>query len=391
MSSHKNIIDRQPGRSVAYGMVWTFAAVWETFRFIKQNRVRIAEVIITIGLLACSFVLVRQFAVGVPGNSTNLWCFSAGSTHSYHLQQPGDGWKGRTFAFMTAGWCFDHATTVEQYMNDFGLYQCAWIALMFAVSMMAFRHPQSLMINLLIFAGVIWNVTPDSSLYWYSWDLSSAFFMLLTFVLFDRRQYWLMLMAVCVGTMFKETMLVCFWMFLFVPVQWWKRLSLAVAPWIFYALVKHVMLAGLGLNVATFSENQNDWKTTNTDIGPFHKPEYNLVHLFSPVVDLPLLMNCGCILALVFCLWRKRFVPYLLPLGSFVGGIMAMGTVTEYHDFVQIIPVCAMIVACPHDDSETTRSNALTIIAVVVCALAVFISYYQWDEIINLKLAHVIP
>ncbi|MGD0745983.1 MAG: hypothetical protein ABSA45_12595, partial [Verrucomicrobiota bacterium] len=168
------------------------------------------ELFVALSLSVTYYFLVGYFASGSPNNTTNGLVFSSCSIPAFHLQQFGDFWKARLSGLLISGWLFDFLVKNDTFSMDhffqlFGSYQALWLFLLFLSVIFALRH--SLLINLGIFAGLMYNFTPAAGLYFYPWDLPATLFFTLAVLFFERRQMLLMALAICAGCFFKETVL----------------------------------------------------------------------------------------------------------------------------------------------------------------------------------------
>jgi hypothetical protein len=186
------------------------------------------ELFVALSLSVTYYFLVGYFASGSPNNTTNSWVFTSCSVPVFHLQELGDVWKGRLSGLLLSGWLFDFLVKNDTYSMDrffqlFGSYQGLWLFLLFLSVIFASRH--SLLINLGIFAGLMYNFSPAAGLYFYPWDLPATLFFTLAVLFFERRQMLLMALATCAGCFFKETVLVCALLVLFARHwRWGKRI-----------------------------------------------------------------------------------------------------------------------------------------------------------------------
>ena len=203
------------------------------------------ELFVAVSLSVAYYYLVKDFATGTADNYTNRWVYCSCSNPAFHLQDLGDVWKGRLTGLLLSGWLFDFTVHGNQFQCGpyeclFATYQSVWLFLLFLVVIVALR--QSLFINLGIFAGLMYNFTPASGLYFYPWDLPSTLFFTLAILFFERRQMFLMAAAACAGCFFKETVLVCALLPLFaIQWKWDKRLFTGAGIIAVYVLGKALL------------------------------------------------------------------------------------------------------------------------------------------------------
>ncbi len=125
------------------------------------------------------FFLVKDYAVGVFNNTTNVMVFTACSASDFELGPLYDVWKGRLAALLLSGGLFDFLVShtsgsLAQLSFAFGLYQAIWLFLLLGAVTIGLR--QSWLINLGILAGAAYDLLPASGLYIYPWDIPATLF-----------------------------------------------------------------------------------------------------------------------------------------------------------------------------------------------------------------------
>ncbi|MGA2787664.1 MAG: hypothetical protein ABSF60_09055 [Verrucomicrobiota bacterium] len=296
---------------------------------------------------------MRRYAVGVQDNFTNGQLFTSCSLSNFQLENIYDVWKGRLSGMLLSGYLFDflvnHSTgSVDQIDNIFGLYQSLWLFFLFLVVIFALR--QSLVINLGIFAGLMYIFLPASGLYFYPWDIPATLFFTLAVLLFERRRIWLMLAATCAGSFFKETVLVCALLVLFAGQwRWWRRIAAFAGILAVYVVGKKILLDHLHVMAAPLSMGDaKDWAgLLNTRI--FVE---NLRVLFSPAGIYVIFANAGTTAAALLLCWRRHFLPYLVLILAYLAGQIMYGDFQEFRIFMQILPLGLILL------SERWRNDA---------------------------------
>ena len=315
----------------------------------KQKRLwppMFLELTFAVSMSVAYYFLVQPYAVGVPNNSTNFWVFSSCSLTNYHFEQMGDAWRGRLFGLLFSGYLFDflpngNSLNTAAYNNIFGLFQGVWLFLLFLVVILALRH--SLLINLGIFAGLIYNFSPISGLYVYPWDIPATLFFTLGILFYARRQYWQMMLAMCVGSFYKETVLVCALLLFFIDDwKWWKRLLIFIGSGMIYAIGKKFLVAHLHLQVAALSMNNAKGLT---DLFNCWRLVINLKYIFTPTINHVVFASVGTIVLILALGWQRRFLPYMLVLAAFLAGQFMYGWIGEVRIFMQILPLSMIILA----------------------------------------------
>jgi hypothetical protein len=304
------------------------------------------ELFFAFSLSAAYYYLVQNYAVGVPNNSTNLWVFSSCSVSNFHLDTIYAAWKGRLSALLLSGWVFDSSVTgtsldVPGYTRLFGLYQSLWLFLLFMAVILGLR--QSLFINFAIFAGLIYNFSPATGLYFYPWDVPAMLFFTLGVLFYERRQIALMILMICVGCFFKETILVLALMLFFLD-NWKcsKRVLVFVAVVAFYMVGKKLLLAHLHLKAAALA--MGNAKTLGSLLLPPQLLD-NIHSILTPTLNQFFFVNAGSMVAVLVLGWRRRLWPYMLVIVAFVGGQIQYGVLHEFRIFMDILPLSMIILA----------------------------------------------
>jgi hypothetical protein len=279
--------------------------------------------------------------------------FMAGSEKLYRLDQPimGEHWNGRLSGLLMSGALMDYSlgepgadqAQIERLANVFGLYHALWLLMLFVVIVFALRY--SLFINLGIFAGLMYDFSPGSGPYFFPWDVPAMFFFTLAALLFERRQIWLMMLVVCAGAFFKETVLACALLVLFAGQwKWSKRIMAFIGMFAVYVLGKKVLLKGLQLDVPAFSMGDASglFQVLNpvSFLGNLFE---NLKVLFAPTFNSVIFANAGTVVAVLVLCWKKPFLPYLAVILAYLAGLVFLplkpAGITEVRVFMQILPL----------------------------------------------------
>jgi hypothetical protein len=316
---------------------WTAATKW---------RLLLVELFVALSLSVAYYFLAEGFATGSPNNYTNVWVFTSCSIPGFHLDKLGDVWKGRLSGLLLSGWLFDFLVKNDRFQVDqfsclFGWYQSFWLFLLFLAVIFALRH--SLFINLGIFAGLMYNFTPASGLYFYPWDLPATLFFTLAILFFERRRMFLMAAATCVGCFFKETVLVCALLALFAGHwKWGKRVLMFGGIVAVYVLGKKFLLSQLHFQVAAFSmENATNLATLFRSTSVVD----NLKTLLSPTLNHAVFANAGILVAVLVLGWRRRFLPYMAVILAFVVGHFIFAGIGEFHQLWQVLPLSLILLS----------------------------------------------
>ena len=314
----------------------------------------VLELFVILCLTVCYFFLVRNFALGIGNNQTNNWVFTACSQSVYHLDGLYEWWKGRLSGTLLSGALFDLSVKddgyqTEQYAMLFGLYQAFWLLVLLLTMLVAVR--ESLLVNLGIFAGLLYNCMPGAGLYFYPWDLPATVFLTLAALLHERGHRVLMLAAIGVGCFFKETVLVGVILCLFNRGwKWHWRLLGFAGPLVFYVLVEHSLFSALHLKTAVMAVRDT------TSLRQLLHPDFfvrNLRLIFSDITPQVFFANGGTLVAVLVLGWGKRFRPYMWMMVAFVAGHYLRGLTlgiwqgmfSEVRVLTQILPLSCLILS----------------------------------------------
>ena len=320
-----------------------------------QRKILAVELFVVIALISTYHAMISPFAFGTAQNTTNIYAFDSGSVAANHLFSMG-AWKVRPAALLLSGSVFDFAAKdnkldVPKYASVFADYHCAWLALVMLVVMLSLR--QSLLINIGIFAGLMFTLIPSGSLYIYAWDLPAAFFITAAAILFSRKQIGLMALCITAGCFFKETVLVFGLMVFFAGrLAWWRRIGLFLLMGGIYFVGRKLMMTGLHVPLTQVLNDASNWQ------GFVAQSKYqmaqNWISVKSFAAGNPLLNGCGLVLAVVMLGWQRRFLPYTIPIALFTLAHAINTGIAENHHFIQILPIAMMILVERQTSTEKT-------------------------------------
>lgn len=176
-------------------------------------RNKITVLFIAMSLSVSFFYTARQWALYNPHNSITLFAFTGmvGGVHSEHFKELGLPWKPRIGAlWMTAELLtLEKPKSVESYQDVFGAYNTVWFFGSLLLLIVFLRD--SLFPVIATFAGTMYAVTVTTyntffdDVHILPWDFPAMFFFTLSFLFWTRKQYGWMLLAIVLGTLFKES------------------------------------------------------------------------------------------------------------------------------------------------------------------------------------------
>jgi hypothetical protein len=160
-----------------------------------------------------------------------------------------------------------------------------------------------------------------------------------------------MALAICVGSFFKETVLVCAVLAFFASHwKWEKRLLTFVGIVAVYLLGRKLLMNGLQLSMAALSlgdaTSVHGWLSPVTFWENFAA---NLHVLFLPTLNSVVFANAGTLVAVLLLCWRRRFLPYMTVILAFLAGLFFLPLkppgISEVRVFVQILPLSLMLLS----------------------------------------------
>jgi hypothetical protein len=310
----------------------------------NRSRRLIVAVMAALLFAVIYFYFVKDYSVGIPGNSTNAKIFTSASSSSFLLDDIYDVWKGRFLGLLLSGFLFDtlvhHSSgSFAGLSSIFGLYQAGWLLLLFLLVILA--TSRALVINTGIFLGVMYNLIPAGGLYFYPWDIPATVFFTLAVVFFESRRLTLMLLMIAAGCFFKETVLVCApLVFFVVEWKWWRRILTFGLLLSTYVAGKTIILTALHAPAAAFSMSN---ATKATELFNLAGLQNNLDTLCSGNGIFVLFANAGTLAAVLMFGWQRRFWPYMCLILIFLAGQALYGAFIEFRIFMQVLPVSLFV------------------------------------------------
>lgn len=302
-------------------------------------KIKLITAFIALSFCATWFVLMRSVANGNSHNSLTLYFFAADSHIHGHYDQLADVWKPRIGGNWIAGrlcdaFAQDGSLSFPVYQNIFGFYNAAWLVLIFTA--LIFLADNALFVIPLIFAGMIYVLTPPDDVIITPWDLPSMFFWTLSFLLWQRKNYLWMLATIILGTAFKETVAVTAFLFFFMTVNWRRR-------WIFFgAAFLGCLLLKLWITYSIFGQAKiftADWHG---------QPGFKVLNdLITPHVNHFIWVNAGTFI-LALCLPIKtptdkgtKFLLIVFLAGLTMACVLA-DTYFEFRQLLDVLPISVL-------------------------------------------------
>ncbi|HMP81988.1 MAG TPA: hypothetical protein PKA41_04690 [Verrucomicrobiota bacterium] len=330
-------------------------------------KIRLIGLFVALSLSVTYYYLVAPWALGIPGNSTNLWVFSAMSKPSYHPEVLGV-WRPRVAGLWIAGRMMDgivkegyinaedyqqqkivllRAPTqdnqgaygqymeVEDYRRVFALYQACWMFLFFGMLVFLLKEPVFTILG--IFAGMLYIFTPLAAHYFYPWDLPSVTAFTLSILLWQRKRYNLMLAVIFFGYAFKETVAVTALLYFFTEMPIRKRVLYFVAAAVSTTVLKLAIMKGL---YGVWKLGTQDVVLSDGNILFF----VNIGRLFAPTWNSVWFVNAGTLLVALLLPARNRTDWGIkIVLLAFCGGQMVSGGITEFRIWLEVLPISLIL------------------------------------------------
>jgi hypothetical protein len=326
-------------------------------------KVRLIGAFVALSLSVTYYYVVRPWAMGVPGNSTNLWVFSAMSRFNYHAQDLGV-WRPRVAGLWLAGGLFDSISkdgkinvqdyqnqkvvvlsvasqsnqevfgryfNVQDYQHVFGLYHACWLFIFFLMLLFLVQRPVFMILG--CFAGLFYMYSPLANCYFYPWDFPSLTLFTLSCLLWQRKHYNLMLATIFVGYGFKETAAVTALLFFFTHLPVRKRIVYFVAAAVSTSLLKLAIMQGV---YGTIKMVTQDIILSDGRVLLF----VNIERVFTPQWNHVIFVNAGTLVLALLLPSRNRFEWGMKAvLLAFSAGQMVSGSISEYRVWLEALPL----------------------------------------------------
>ena len=235
---------------------------------------------------------------------------------------------------------------LERMGDAFAAYHAFWLLLLLVAVILVFQD--SLLINFGVFAGLMYDFSPISGPYFYPWDLPVMFFATMAAIMFERKWHWLMVAVICVGCLFKETVLLCA-LLVFFAAEWKrsKRFTVFLGIVVVYFVGERLLLKGLvlptvmpnGLSVLSVHGTARALSVGNiTD---------NLKALFAPRLNSVVFVNAGTLVGVLALCWRRMYLPYMTVISTYVVTMFFLPYpgISEVRDFMQVLPLSVILLS----------------------------------------------
>lgn len=273
---------------------------------------------------------IGSFFVLRPGMMTDPVTGNGYGPFMFYSKYHGDAidkipaqWRSRQVACFLTKWLLEllKPKTFADFAFAFGLYNSVW----FSASLIVLLIDKN---NLLVFLGVfmalVCNTMPNFVPYVLPWDMPELFFFTLCFVLYRSKHWLAMMIAILIGSLFKETVLVCSLFFLAAPYSAPMRwLSIAMLCVVSQMVNKGLAPAGEPIS----------WTLT------LRLPPFSNVFKLWPIP----FANAGSLSVLFYLLAKNKELPLLLACLAFVCAQcfndMVWGVYAEFREWTCLAPI----------------------------------------------------
>jgi len=289
---------------------------------------------VAVALLVGCFYWLRGGAYFWPdGNNLNAYTFTA----NYYHQPMMDCWRSRVLALkMSSAWTElrdKHQYKTEQDYRDcladtFASYHVFFLALIFGM-LLALKDPLVPLLGTV--AGLFYSPAPYFQPYAFPWDFPVMLCFTAAFLAYRARNWWLVIAAVFVGGMIKESVLVAGLFLIGAPWNWYRRFGVvAILGLLVFFLNGLLMPAGAH---PSFMMNVVDWKLNlkvlTTDL--------RLAH--------PVFACAGGLALLLLFLCKVKDWPLRAVIAAFLAGEFFCGALQEFRIYGEILPLCWIVVS----------------------------------------------
>lgn len=323
---------------------------WLARRLSKPAALVLVELFVAVALTVNFFYLVKPEALPKPdGNSYNAFLFTYLSEYSpAPKDQVPMNFRTRLLAPMVSGWLLDTeyqrplSPLTKEFQNVFGFYHAAWLFLLFLALILC--RKDALLVMLGVFGGLMYNYITPAGMYYYPWDMPAMFFFTLACLWYDRRHFGLLMAAVLVGGLFKETNLCCALLIL-LDGQWAlkKRITGFLATVIATLAINKMLAIHHGIQAQMFTMGN---ATSLSGLFATGLLFSNVKFLFSTDLNHVLFANAGSLFLILLLPWRnRRDILFKLLMVVFMAGQFLYGVINEFRIWYELLPLGWMLLS----------------------------------------------
>lgn len=201
---------------------------------LQLKRNQLILVLVTFSLCLTWFSLCKGRGWGSNHNNLTSWAFSGdcnvwGKPH-YAMIYP--VMKVRVASMWCAGRLIDwfDPGSVDAFAYLIGFYQLFWLVA--TILVLWFAREYTLQTGIILFAGLIFSLTPGDYTIMFPWDMPSMFVWALAYVLWLKNRLNEMVITIILGTLFKETVALQAFLLFFSPCSRIRQAGLFAAAFI---------------------------------------------------------------------------------------------------------------------------------------------------------------
>jgi len=337
-------------------------------------KTRLIAVFVALSLSVTYYYIIKPWAMGVPGNSTNFMVFSAMSRADYHLGSLQEVWRPRVGGMWLAGRLVDNIVKnglislqdyqsnnivvlnvrnqegqqffgnyfyTDDYRNAFGFYHACWLFLFFVMIIFLVEDP--VFVILACFAGLFYMLTPNAGYYSYPWDIPSMTFFTLNFLLWKKKSYTWMLPVFVIGQFFKETVAVTAVLYFFSDMSWRNKIKYFVLAFVFTIIVRLTitkLIEGHIVVITEVRQGETHGLFSYLRHNFFEYLMLNVRFLLSPQWNQFVFVNAGSFVVALFLPMRTKIeMGTKAVLLLFFCGQMVAGCLNEFRVMLEVLPV----------------------------------------------------
>jgi TPR repeat protein len=318
--------------------------------FSKPTPILLVELFVALSLTVNFFFLVKPMCL--PKHDGNMFSAMLFSYMSNTMHVAKDIvpmiWRTRLLAPIVSGSFLDatyhqpYNPMSEEFQNVFGFYFAAWIFLLF-LALILFRK-DALLVMLGVFAGLMYNLIEPAGMYYYPWDGPSIFLFTLICLLYDRKQFGWLVVAVILGGLIKETLLCCALLILLGEYWPWKKRIIGFLAAVIVTMVGNkLLIIHYGVHAPVFTMSDS---SSLADSFGIHELFDNARALFSAHLNHLVFVNAGSLLIVMLLPWRNwRDVLFKLLILVFSAGQFLYAINTEFRDWYELLPLGWMLLS----------------------------------------------
>jgi tetratricopeptide (TPR) repeat protein len=303
------------------------------------------KIFVAFSLAVYFYLLIKPLFHGHP--SEVFYCLSSHASPEIKQKMP-LAWRGRVAGPIIGSWMIDLVSNGdpdsvgESNREMFALYNAAWLFLTFLALIVA--RKDALLIILGTTCGLIYTFTQPGDVSFYPFDFPAQFFFTSAILLFDKGKIWALMLAVCVGALFKETVLCC--ALLILAYQGWgmgRRIAAFISVVCLRSVMDKLLMQHYGMDGHILAMGNA------SALSGLLSSNYifdNAKTIFSANLRQVIFIGGGSVLAAILIPWRNRRDVILKSLMLiFAFGLLEYGVIDEVRIWYEIQPLAWMMIS----------------------------------------------